>query len=107
MLQVIRLFSLDVAVVFLVLSDEDFRRCSKVLLSCGLFEDESTHANMRNMTMHIFAYHLRPGPILDDLLDGVVTNSLNNLLSNPDVQNDLFQLVATVLSLADKSQVNE
>lgn len=89
------------------MSDEDFRRCSKIILSCGSFEEETVQTNMLNLTMHIFAKNLRPGSIFDDLLDGIVINSFNSLLSNPAIQDDLFELVSKMLVVADNTQVSK
>lgn len=88
-----------------MLSGENFRRCSKVLLSSILFENETIQTNMLNLTMHIFAKNLRTGSIFDDLLDGIVLNAFNNLLDNPSVQDNLFELLQKMLLVADDTQV--
>lgn len=60
---------------------------------------------MLNMAMQIFAEHLRPGPIFDELLEGIVSNAFGDLLNNPSIQDHLFELMSKMFIIADNSQV--
>ncbi|CAD5228314.1 unnamed protein product [Bursaphelenchus okinawaensis] len=87
-----------------MMSDEDFRRISKVILNATVIADEVVKSNIHNEMMSVFAARMRPGRAIDDLVDFVIANDIDECISNSHLQDGFFELLHVVLVCSDEIQ---
>ncbi|CAD5235429.1 unnamed protein product [Bursaphelenchus xylophilus] len=87
-----------------MMSDDDFRRVSKVILNASVIAEPNVKSNVHNRMMAVFAARMRPGQSIDDLVDFVITNDIDECISNSHLQDGFFELLHVVLLCSDEIQ---